>query len=164
MRRNAARQEDVCANRAPLAHNGIAAHDGGTGINSDSVLYRGMPLVPAQKLAGRQRLRHQPPGSACARLVVGDVHAATGLAADPEGRCRHVRIALNGAANRPVRATEAEQLLEGARMAGSAGLLAEAADAAARQSEPLDEVFESSAYRREMVRVYVRRALERAWP
>ncbi len=32
------------------------------------------------------------------------------------------------------------------------------------QSEPLDEVFESSAYRREMVRVYVRRALERAWP
>jgi CO/xanthine dehydrogenase FAD-binding subunit len=49
-------------------------------------------------------------------------------------------------------------------MAGSAGLLAEAADAAARQSEPLDEVFESSAYRRQMVRVYVRRALERAWP
>jgi hypothetical protein len=28
--------------------------------------------------------------------------------------------------------------------------------------EPLDEVFESSAYRREMVRVYVRRALARA--
>ena len=92
------------------------------------------------------------------------IGVAIRLAADPEGRCRHVRIALNGAANRPVRATEAEQLLEGAPMAGSAGLLAEAADAAARQSEPLDEVFESSAYRREMVRVYVRRALERAWP
>ena len=92
------------------------------------------------------------------------IGVAVRLAADPEGRCRHVRIALNGAANRPVRATEAEQLLEGAPMAGSAGLLAEAADAAARQSEPLDEVFESSAYRREMVRVYVRRALERAWP
>jgi len=92
------------------------------------------------------------------------IGVAVRLAADPEGRCRHVRIALNGAANRPVRATEAEQLLEGAPMAGSAGLLAEAADAAARQSEPLDEVFESSAYRRQMVRVYVRRALERAWP
>src|SRR6266581_2251823 len=92
------------------------------------------------------------------------IGVAVRLAADPEGRCRHVRIALNGAANRPVRATEAEQLLEGAPMAGSAGLLAEAADAAARQSEPLDEVFESSAYRREMVRVYVRRVLYRTWP
>ena len=88
---------------------------------------------------------------------------AVRLAVDPEGRCRHVRIGLNGAASRPLRATEAEQILEG----GPAGpettqLLAAAADAAAGQSEPLGEVFESSAYRREMVRVWVRRALERA--
>jgi aerobic carbon-monoxide dehydrogenase medium subunit len=93
------------------------------------------------------------------------IGVAVRLAVDPEGRCRHVRIALNGAASRPVRAVEAEQILEGAAAgAGSAGMLAVAADSAARQSDPLDEVFESSAYRREMVRVYVRRALERVWP
>ena len=90
---------------------------------------------------------------------------AVQLAVDPEGRCRHVRIGLNGAANRPVRATHAEEILEGEPVGGEqARLFAAAADAAAGQSEPLDEVFESSAYRREMVRVYVRRALERTLP
>ena len=87
---------------------------------------------------------------------------AVRLAVDPEGRCRHVRIGLNGAASRPLRATEAERILEGAPAGAGPARLAAAADAAAGQSEPLGEVFESSAYRREMVRVYVRRALERA--
>lgn len=87
---------------------------------------------------------------------------AVRLAVDPEGRCRHVRIGLNGAASLPLRATEAERILEGAPAGAGPARLAAAADAAAGQSEPLGEVFESSAYRREMVRVYVRRALERA--
>jgi len=86
---------------------------------------------------------------------------AVRVAEDTEGRCRQVRVALNGAAGRPLRATSAERILEGAP-ATTGPHLADAADAAAGQSEPLDEVFESSAYRREMVRVYVRRALERA--
>lgn len=86
---------------------------------------------------------------------------AVRLAVDPEGRCGQVRIGLNGAAGRPLRATEAERILDG-EVAGTGALLAAAAEAAAGQSEPLDEVFESSAYRREMVQVYVRRALERA--
>ncbi|MGE5291982.1 MAG: FAD binding domain-containing protein [Micromonosporaceae bacterium] len=86
---------------------------------------------------------------------------AVRLVTDADGRCQQVRIGLNGAAGHPLRATEAEQILEGAPATGQAELAA-AARAAARQSEPLDEVFESSAYRREMVEVYVRRALERA--
>lgn len=87
---------------------------------------------------------------------------AVRLAVGPEGRWRHVRIGLNGAANRPLRATDAEQILEGAPADAGQAQLAAAADAAAAQSEPLGEVFESSAYRRQMVRVYVRRALESA--
>ena len=88
---------------------------------------------------------------------------AVRLAVDPEGRYRHVRIGLNGAASRPMRVTEAEQILEGAPTgSGSGQLLAAAAGAAADGSEPPDEVFESGAYRKEMIRVYVRRALERA--
>lgn len=85
---------------------------------------------------------------------------AVRLVTDSGGRCRQVRIGLNGAADHPLRATGAEQVLEGS--AAGAAELAAAADAAADQSNPLDEIFESSAYRREMVRVYVRRALERA--
>ena len=85
---------------------------------------------------------------------------AVRLVTDTDGRCRQVRIGLNGAASRPLRATSAEQVLEGARAPGAEELAA-AAGAAADQSDPLDEVFESSAYRRDMVRVYVRRALER---
>jgi carbon-monoxide dehydrogenase medium subunit len=87
---------------------------------------------------------------------------AVRLAVDTEGRCRDVRIGLNGATGRPLRASEAEQILEGAPAGAGQAQLVAAADAAAGQSEPLGEVFESSAYRREMVRVYVRRALERA--
>lgn len=77
-----------------------------------------------------------------------------------DGRLHQVRIGLNGAADRPLRATAAEEVLEGAQ--AGPGTLAAAAEAAAAASDPLDEVFESSAYRREMVGVYVRRALEQA--
>ena len=44
--------------------------------------------------------------------------------------------------------------------AGAAHLLVAAVYAAAGQSEPLGEVFESSAHRQGMVQVYVRRPLE----
>ena len=117
-----------------------------------------LPLQPAGARYAYLKYAQRP-------LDFAVIGVAVRLAVDLEGRCGHVRIALNGAASRPVRAIEAEQMLEGAAAgAGSAGMLAAAADSAARQSNPLDEVFESSAYRREMVRVYVRRALERVWP
>lgn len=103
---------------------------------------------------------------------------AVRVCVDSGGRMSQVRIGLNGAAGRPLRATDAEAILEGAVLPGpasasgsastsastvaSAEVFAAAASAAAAQSEPLDEVFESSAYRREMVGVYVRRALEAA--
>lgn len=93
---------------------------------------------------------------------------AVRVCVDTDGRMRQVRIGLNGAAGRPLRATDAEAMLDGAVLPGSASasasadVFAAAASAAAAQSEPLDEVFESSAYRRDMVGVYVRRALEAA--
>lgn len=95
---------------------------------------------------------------------------AVRVCVDSGGRMGQVRIGLNGAAGTPLRATDAEAILEGAVFSGSADgsadgsaeAFAAAASAAAAQSEPLDEVFESSAYRRDMVGVYVRRALEAA--
>lgn len=85
---------------------------------------------------------------------------AVRVAVGADGLLGSVRIGLNGAADRPVRATEAERLLAG--KAADPATLGAAAEAAAAASDPLDEVFESGAYRKEMVRVYVRRALEEA--
>ncbi len=76
------------------------------------------------------------------------------------GRIEDVRIGLNGAASRPLRAAEAEAVLVG--QTPTRELLAEAAQTAARHSDPLDEVDGSAAYRRRCVAVHTRRALERA--
>jgi aerobic carbon-monoxide dehydrogenase medium subunit len=70
------------------------------------------------------------------------------------------RIGLNGAANRCLRATDAEAVLAGAEP--SAELLRRAGDAAAAQSDPLADVDGNEDYKRHVVGVYTRRALEKA--
>jgi carbon-monoxide dehydrogenase medium subunit len=89
--------------------------------------------------------------------IVG-VAARVVLAQD--GTVAEARIGLNGAANRTLRATEAEAVLAGERPDGE--LLRRAADAAAAQSQPIADVDGTVEYKRRMVGVHVRRALERA--
>lgn len=84
-----------------------------------------------------------------ARIVLG----ADGTVAD-------ARIGLNGAANRSLRATAAEDVLRGETP--SAELLRAAGDAAAEQSDPLADVDGDEAYKRTVIGVYTRRALEKA--
>lgn len=91
--------------------------------------------------------------------IVGVAVRVAGGAGEP---CRDVRIAVNGGANRPVRMTRAEQTLEGGPL--TAETVRAAAEAAAEEAEPLDEVFESAGYRRRMVGVHVRRALTELLP
>jgi carbon-monoxide dehydrogenase medium subunit len=73
------------------------------------------------------------------------------------GRLRDVRIALGGVAPTVLRARGAE-----ARLCGHAGddaAIRDAAGAAALECEPLSDLMGSADYRREMVRVWVRRLL-----
>lgn len=77
-----------------------------------------------------------------------------------DGTVAQARIGLNGAANRTLRATEAEAVLAGERPDGD--LLRRAGEAAARQSQPIADVDGSADYKRRVIAVYVRRALERA--
>lgn len=70
------------------------------------------------------------------------------------------RIAVGGAAERVARSTPAEAAVIGAR--GDAAHFAAAADAAAADVQPLADMRGSISYKREMVRVHVRRALEAA--
>jgi aerobic carbon-monoxide dehydrogenase medium subunit len=75
-------------------------------------------------------------------------------------RIADARIAVSAATERPVRVGGAEAVLAGA--AATPQAFAEAADAAAADVEPLADIRGSAAYKREMVRVHVRRALAQA--
>jgi carbon-monoxide dehydrogenase medium subunit len=77
---------------------------------------------------------------------------------DPgSGRCREVRIALGGAAPTAIRAPRAESSLSD-RMLDDEAIHA-AADAAASETNPISDLMGSADYRRQMVRVWVRRLL-----
>ncbi|MDP2662831.1 MAG: xanthine dehydrogenase family protein subunit M [Dehalococcoidia bacterium] len=77
-----------------------------------------------------------------------------------DGLVHEVRIGMVGAGPRPVRARDAEQALRGRPPENDA--IRQAALAAAEESEPLSDGYASAEYRRKMVRVFVRRALEQA--
>ena len=74
--------------------------------------------------------------------------------------CEEIRIALGGVAPVPFRALEAEVLLRQRLL--SDRLIQEAASAAADMCDPISDAHASADYRRKMVRVFVRRALNQA--
>jgi CO/xanthine dehydrogenase FAD-binding subunit len=96
---------------------------------------------------------------------MGVVGAAVSITLNgKDGVCQDARIAVGSAASIPLRAKEAEGKLKGKTLNDS--LLIEAGEIAAAEADPPADVHGSSEYRREMVKVFVRRvagmALERA--
>jgi len=71
------------------------------------------------------------------------------------------RVAVNAATERPMRITVAEASLINA--APTPQVFSKAADAAADDVQPIADLHGSASYKREMVRVHVRRALEHAF-
>lgn len=76
------------------------------------------------------------------------------------GSIAEARVAVSAATERPLRIASAEAVL--AHASPTAQVFARAAEAAAGAVEPLADIRGTAAYKREMVRVHVRRALERA--
>jgi carbon-monoxide dehydrogenase medium subunit len=72
-------------------------------------------------------------------------------------RCRSVRLGLGGVHAFPVRLRAAEAVLTGAD--ASPDVVMAAADAAAGEVQPFDDLQASGDYRREMTRVWVRRVV-----
>ncbi len=105
-------------------------------------------------------------GSAYVRLEyrrameIAVVGAAALLSIDESGRIVEGRVALTAVAPVCLRVPEAEKLL--ADRPASADTIEKAAEAAAGAAQPIDDVRGSAAYRRAMVSVIARRALERA--
>jgi carbon-monoxide dehydrogenase medium subunit len=79
-----------------------------------------------------------------------------------DGVIGDARVCLGGVADRPVRSPAAESLLAG-QPAGAAAFRA-AADAAAAAVSPPADIHGSAGYRRDLVSVLLRRALERMTP
>jgi aerobic carbon-monoxide dehydrogenase medium subunit len=112
-----------------------------------------LPAQPDGARTAYLKFSIRPLDFAIVRVAVRLVLGADGTVAD-------ARIGLNGAANRTLRATAAEDVLRGEAPSGD--LLRAAGDAAAAQSEPLADVDGDEAYKRTVIGVYTRRALEKA--
>jgi carbon-monoxide dehydrogenase medium subunit len=85
------------------------------------------------------------------------VGVAALIVLDASGRCSDARLALGGAAPTPIRARAAESALRGEALTDAVARAA--AEASARDAEPLSDLMGSAGYRREMIRVWVRRLL-----
>jgi len=77
-----------------------------------------------------------------------------------DGLIREARIGISAATERPIRGVAAEAALVGSPAEPAA--FARAADAAAEEVQTLADIRGSASYKREMVRVHVRRALQQA--
>jgi carbon-monoxide dehydrogenase medium subunit len=91
----------------------------------------------------------------------GIVGAAASITLKPgNGICEDARIVLSNAASIPLRAKEAERCLIGKKI--NADLLTEAGEVASKEANPPSDVHGSEEYRREMIKVFVKRAANKA--
>jgi carbon-monoxide dehydrogenase medium subunit len=74
--------------------------------------------------------------------------------------CKDIRIALGAVAPTPIRAKQAEATIRGQRFSDT--LVERAAEIASAESSPIDDHRASAEYRREMVKVLTKRAIQQA--
>lgn len=119
-----------------------------------------VPALAAHQASAYVRLARRR-ASALPVLAVGVVISTEQKTKSIEHRLEWVRIALGPVALTPYRARQAEEVLRGAPLSSPA--IEEAAQAASQEARPRSSALRGSReYRQEMVRVYVRRALEAA--
>jgi carbon-monoxide dehydrogenase medium subunit len=124
-------------------------------------------LEPSEMLSEIQITNPKPhTGIAHEKLMVmqgdaGIVGAAVSITLKSgNGICEDARIALSNAASIPLRAKEAEKRLIGKTI--TLPLLDEVGQVASQEAEPPADVHGSTEYRKEMIKVFVRRAAIRA--
>jgi carbon-monoxide dehydrogenase medium subunit len=104
-------------------------------------------------------------GGAYVKLERGTSDLATvGVAAvvtlDYSGAFEDARIGLAGVGSTPIRATKAERALKGRKP--SDGVVAEAGEKASEMSNPISDIRGTSEYKRDMVKVFVGRAIRQS--
>ena len=123
------------------------------------------PALEPNELATEVRLRQPGPRSGGAYLKlerrVGDfavIGVAVQLTFAEDGTCTDVGIGLSGVASTPVKPFEAERALRGTRLEPNA--IAAAVPLLEAAIDPVTDARAPAEYRREMVGVYFRRAVE----
>ena len=113
-----------------------------------------VPALPARASSSFQR---------CVRTAmdIAVVNCAAFVRLNADGSVADARIALGAVGPTPLRAASAEERLRGQHP--EPDLAAEAAECAATDAQPIDDVRAGADYRRQMVRVLTRRALEEAF-
>jgi carbon-monoxide dehydrogenase medium subunit len=123
-----------------------------TTLESDEVVTRvDVPALPAS--TGSAYLKYTS-RSAEDRPCVG---VAAVVARDDDGICRDLRVAVGAACPAPLRLRDIEAAAVGRRL--DDGAVDAVAEAYAEQVDPVSDVRGSEWYRREMVRVWVRRTV-----
>ena len=113
-----------------------------------------IPAMPARAGSAFQR---------CVRTAmdIAVVNCAAFVRLGEDGVVVDARVALGAVGPTPLRAASAEGRLKGQRF--SPRMAEEAAECAADEAQPIDDVRAGAGYRREMVRVLTRRAIEGAF-
>ena len=122
-----------------------------TSLESDEMIVSAqLPLLPSDAKWGFYEFSRRPGDYAIAMALVSYTIR--------DGVIAEARLGIGGAEDRPRRMHEAERLLNGRRP--SPELFAAVADAAGNAIEPMEDIQADGNYRRDLIRVAVRRALE----
>jgi aerobic carbon-monoxide dehydrogenase medium subunit len=129
---------------------------GKTGLAPDEIVTH--IEIPAPRMrTGKVYFKH----GRRAQMELATVGVAVRVTLDERGVVQDLGIVLAAVAPTPLRASRAESVLRGERATPHA--LAAAAQAASEEVRPISDVRGSASYRKEMVRVLTRRALEQAF-
>jgi aerobic carbon-monoxide dehydrogenase medium subunit len=128
---------------------------GRTALGADEIVTHIEIPAPAPR-TGKVYIKH----GRRAQMELATVGVAVRVTLGAGDRVEDIAIVLAAVAPIPLRASRAEAVLRGERATPKA--LAAAAEAASGEVRPISDVRGSAAYRREMVRVLTRRALEQA--
>ena len=139
----------VTERRLPVAE--FFAGPGETRRRTDELLTAIELAVPQPGFVARFRKSGPRPALEISTVSVG----IAGVLED--GALLAARIALGAAAPMPMRATKTEALIEGRYL--DADLIDRAADSAAEEATPIDDVRASAWYRTHLIRVFTRRLL-----
>ena len=112
-----------------------------------------MPLPPPGAATAYAKLPHPASG-----YVV--VSAGVLIHRQPSGQCTSARIALGGMGSNPIRAKATETALQGQTL--TPDVIASAAAKAAEGTDPDDDSYASADYKRHVITIYTRRAIEKA--
>ncbi|HME41529.1 MAG TPA: xanthine dehydrogenase family protein subunit M [Syntrophorhabdales bacterium] len=113
-----------------------------------------VPNIPANTGVAHEKLMFQ-------KADMGIVGAAASITVNPSsGACEAARIALSNVASVPFRSKAAEKALVGKVLNDK--VIEEAAEAMAKEISPPSDVHGSEAYRKEMVKVFLKRTVKKA--